>query len=134
VKDLHREDHERKIALSIAESLERIDQTLTRIDMALMHQAGVGTIHATPDETNGGAVISFTFNEVPPEPVEMRRAGTTRQLVGTEVWEFIPPPPYTGVSLICAPDDNEPLGMRCYAEVKGPGGMREKYGISWGKV
>lgn len=122
MKDLHR-----KSLPTVEESLASIDQTLKRIDMALMHQAGVGAITTVIPEEGGGVILGFTFNDEAPAPPEMRRAGTTKTLPGTTVFEFIPPPPYTGVVIICALDDDAPLGMRCYAEVNAAGRERKRY-------
>ena len=126
MKDLHREEPKPSIEERVATALERIEQTLQRVDMAMMHQIGLGTLNVSP-EADGGVTFSLDFHGAPPEPPEMRQAGTTKAHKGANVWEFVPPPPHTGVVIVCALDEEAPLGMRCYAEVKMVGGERRRY-------
>lgn len=110
-------------ATDISNTMAQIDETLKHIAMAQFHQAGIARVRVSDD----GRVV---FDENYDEPTEVRQAGTTREHKGANVWEFIPPAPYTGVVIVCAADETAPLGMRCYAEAKLPGGVRKKYPIT----
>jgi hypothetical protein len=107
-------------ANDLSNTLDSIDTTLKFISMAQLQQAGVAEVGFVD-----GQLVFVESKEG--EPQEMRQAGTTKEHKGANAWEFIPPAPYTGVVIVCAADETAPLGMRCYAEAKLPGGVRRKY-------
>lgn len=116
----------------ISVTLAEMNETLKHISMAQLSQAGIGQIVPTKEE-GGGITLDFLLadGESPDqEPLSVRQAGATKEHKGANAWEFIPPPPYTNVVIVCAADETAPLGMRCYAEAKLPGGVRKKYPIT----
>jgi hypothetical protein len=107
--------------------LDDIGTTLKFMSMAQLHEAGIANV-----EFNEQGRLVFATERPASDSQESRQAGTTKEHKGTNAWEFIPPAPYQGVVIVCAHDETVTLGMRCYAEVKGPGGIRTKFPVEFG--
>ena len=116
--------------------MESMAVDLTHISAAMLSLAGIA--HVDVDPTTGGIrVRPLTPEEREaqgnPLPPQRMMPGQTKVHPGGSsiAWEIVPPPPYTGVVIVCVPDDTTPVGMRCYAEAKLVGGQRKKWDVTW---
>jgi hypothetical protein len=110
-----------QIALSIATDLTHMSAALLKMaELANVEiNPKTGAINVTP------MLVGDTQEPTRFQPGQMKAHG------GSLAWVFVPPPPYNGVEIVCSPDTESPVGMRCYAEQKLVGGERAKYQVNW---
>lgn len=121
----------------LLDNLSLIRQSLDHIALAQMKQADIMAVY-WDDKHQLQAVPSLTDkDEVMAKNIKEPRAyvdGIVKPHVGTGGplgWVFHAPAPFSGVVIVCSPDDDEPAGIRCHAEVALPGGERKRYELIW---
>jgi hypothetical protein len=103
-----------------------------------LYQQGLTTFDLRNDGQGGATLV---FRALTQEEIEERDAPEGEPAIrwlptdrrdhkaGNEVysWVFAPPPAYSDVAIVCTPDAESPIGMRCLAEKKLVGGERVNY-------
>lgn len=110
--------------------LDKIADHLNMLALAAMQQAGM--IRVDFDEND-----NFVASIVPPEERAMRDGPTPRVVPGRTStlhgdggplqWVLYPPAPYNDAEIICSPDGESDIGMRCHVVKKAIGGERQKW-------
>jgi hypothetical protein len=112
--------------------LAKIAEHMNMLTLATMQNAGL--VWVDFDE-NGNFVTRLTT----PEEREAMTTVATRYVPGKTstlpgdggplAWVLSPPAPYNDVEIVCSPDGESPIGMRCRVEKKVIGGERKIFRI-----
>ena len=113
--------------------LDKIAGHLNMLALAAMQQSGM--IQVDFDDND-----NFVTRIVTPEEREMRDAPTPRVVPGRTStlhgdggplqWVLYPPAPYNDVEIVCSPDGETEIGMRCHVVKKVIGGERQTWNLT----
>lgn len=99
-------------------------QVLSRLAMPVFDENGDISLRiATKEEWYGSQSPTRATKLIPVEP-SVRRDGST-----PFVWVFTCPPPYNGVEIVCVPDAEEEVGIRCTASRPNQSRERDSFNV-----
>ena len=114
--------------------LHKISDSLSTMALMALHQSGVVDAVMDQDGKIEARILSDEERQARGAPTPRIVPGKTSTLMGDGgplQWVLSPPAPFNDVEIVCSPDGDSPIGMRCYAVRKVIGGERQRYELFW---